>query len=221
MTAKISDDCIALLWSRRPSWLPNMNGVMESIQSAKWRLRTFSKLWIYFLSQVPLFEMDQEEDEEDVLSMKSIGKEKKIVCVFRLTTAHFPCAPNLMTLFWQQWEHFNKLQPDYEPVWWAVPYKHKHQHLPWLLWTVWLIFGLNVICFDNSASCIFHCVFVGGCAFATHDLMPHAGTDPDTFIYTNFMKNHCCYDAIPTSSKLVIFDTTLQVWNFFFALCLK
>lgn len=25
------------------------------------------------------------------------------------------------------------------------------------------------------------------------------------------MKSHCCYDAIPTSSKLVIFDTTLQV----------
>uniref|UniRef100_A0A672KA44 Uncharacterized protein n=1 Tax=Sinocyclocheilus grahami TaxID=75366 RepID=A0A672KA44_SINGR len=23
--------------------------------------------------------------------------------------------------------------------------------------------------------------------------------------------SHCCYDAIPTSSKLVIFDTTLQV----------
>ncbi|XP_030285439.1 5'-AMP-activated protein kinase subunit gamma-3b isoform X2 [Sparus aurata] len=82
------------------------------------------------LAEVPLFEMDQEEDEEDVLSMKSIG----------------------------------------------------------------------------------------GCAFATHDLMPHAGTDPDTFIYTNFMKNHCCYDAIPTSSKLVIFDTTLQVKKAFFAL---
>lgn len=73
---------------------------MESIQSAKWRLRTVSKLWIYFLSQVPLFEMDQEEDEEDVLSMKSIGKEKNILCV--CFVFHFPCAPNLMTLFWQQ-----------------------------------------------------------------------------------------------------------------------
>uniref|UniRef100_A0A8C1TKY6 Protein kinase, AMP-activated, gamma 3b non-catalytic subunit n=1 Tax=Cyprinus carpio TaxID=7962 RepID=A0A8C1TKY6_CYPCA len=29
---------------------------------------------------------------------------------------------------------------------------------------------------------------------------------------------HCCYDAIPTSSKLVIFDTTLQVKKAFFAL---
>ncbi|XP_070771458.1 5'-AMP-activated protein kinase subunit gamma-3b [Enoplosus armatus] len=42
--------------------------------------------------------------------------------------------------------------------------------------------------------------------------------DPDTFIYMNFMKSHCCYDAIPTSSKLVIFDTTLQVKKAFFAL---
>ncbi|XP_019961035.2 5'-AMP-activated protein kinase subunit gamma-3b [Paralichthys olivaceus] len=44
------------------------------------------------------------------------------------------------------------------------------------------------------------------------------GTDPDTFIYMNFMKSHCCYDAIPTSSKLVIFDTKLQVKKAFFAL---
>ncbi|XP_075872773.1 5'-AMP-activated protein kinase subunit gamma-1 isoform X4 [Nelusetta ayraudi] len=34
----------------------------------------------------------------------------------------------------------------------------------------------------------------------------------------NFMKSHCCYDAIPTSCKLVIFDTTLQVKKAFFAL---
>uniref|UniRef100_UPI00358FC4A2 5'-AMP-activated protein kinase subunit gamma-2 isoform X2 n=1 Tax=Myxine glutinosa TaxID=7769 RepID=UPI00358FC4A2 len=37
-------------------------------------------------------------------------------------------------------------------------------------------------------------------------------------IYTRFMKNHCCYDIIPTSSKLVVFDTTLQVNKAFFAL---
>lgn len=30
-------------------------------------------------------------------------------------------------------------------------------------------------------------------------------------MYMKFMKNHCCYEAIPTSCKLVIFDTTLQV----------
>lgn len=30
-------------------------------------------------------------------------------------------------------------------------------------------------------------------------------------VYMNFMKSHCCYDAIPTSCKLVIFDTKLQV----------
>lgn len=30
-------------------------------------------------------------------------------------------------------------------------------------------------------------------------------------IYMRFMKCHKCYDIIPTSSKLVVFDTTLQV----------
>ncbi|KAG2459620.1 CNPD1 protein, partial [Polypterus senegalus] len=44
------------------------------------------------------------------------------------------------------------------------------------------------------------------------------GMDLETHVYMNFMKNHCCYDAIPTSSKLVIFDTTLQVKKAFFAL---
>lgn len=43
-------------------------------------------------------------------------------------------------------------------------------------------------------------------------------SDPDAEVYMNFMKSHCCYDAIPTSCKLVIFDTTLQVKKAFFAL---
>ncbi|XP_064831531.1 5'-AMP-activated protein kinase subunit gamma-3b [Oncorhynchus masou masou] len=41
---------------------------------------------------------------------------------------------------------------------------------------------------------------------------------PDANVYTKFMRDHCCYDAIPTSSKLVVFDTTLQVKKAFFAL---
>ncbi|XP_068602648.1 5'-AMP-activated protein kinase subunit gamma-3b [Brachionichthys hirsutus] len=45
-----------------------------------------------------------------------------------------------------------------------------------------------------------------------------SGADPDAFIYMNFMKSRRCYDAIPTSSKLVIFDTSLQVKKAFFAL---
>uniref|UniRef100_A0A3Q1GH30 Uncharacterized protein n=1 Tax=Acanthochromis polyacanthus TaxID=80966 RepID=A0A3Q1GH30_9TELE len=52
------------------------------------------------------------------------------------------------------------------------------------------------------------CVSAAGCTDAA---APPAGSDPDTFIYMKFMKSHCCYDAIPTSSKLVIFDTSLQV----------
>ncbi|XP_007234212.2 5'-AMP-activated protein kinase subunit gamma-3b isoform X1 [Astyanax mexicanus] len=42
--------------------------------------------------------------------------------------------------------------------------------------------------------------------------------DPDTDIYTKFFMKHCCYDAIPTSSKLLILDTTLKVKKAFFAL---
>ncbi|XP_044200174.1 5'-AMP-activated protein kinase subunit gamma-1 isoform X3 [Thunnus albacares] len=42
--------------------------------------------------------------------------------------------------------------------------------------------------------------------------------EADAAIYMNFMKSHRCYDAIPTSCKLVIFDTTLQVKTAFFAL---
>uniref|UniRef100_A0A3P8S2D2 Protein kinase, AMP-activated, gamma 3a non-catalytic subunit n=1 Tax=Amphiprion percula TaxID=161767 RepID=A0A3P8S2D2_AMPPE len=46
-----------------------------------------------------------------------------------------------------------------------------------------------------------------------------SGNKPaDATVYMNFMKSHRCYDAIPTSCKLVIFDTTLQVKKAFFAL---
>lgn len=37
----------------------------------------------------------------------------------------------------------------------------------------------------------------------------------------NFMKSHCCYDAIPTSCKLVIFDTTLKVSSYMQSLVQK
>ncbi|KAG7264751.1 hypothetical protein CRUP_009073, partial [Coryphaenoides rupestris] len=40
----------------------------------------------------------------------------------------------------------------------------------------------------------------------------------DGSVYLNFMKDHTCYDAIPTSCKLVVFDTKLQVKKAFFAL---
>ncbi|XP_062366992.1 5'-AMP-activated protein kinase subunit gamma-1 [Cinclus cinclus] len=46
------------------------------------------------------------------------------------------------------------------------------------------------------------------------------GLEGDTHrgAYTAFMKSHRCYDLIPTSSKLVVFDTSLQVKKAFFAL---
>ncbi|XP_023865766.2 5'-AMP-activated protein kinase subunit gamma-1 isoform X3 [Salvelinus sp. IW2-2015] len=42
--------------------------------------------------------------------------------------------------------------------------------------------------------------------------------EPDSDIYMRFMKSHSCYDIVPTSSKLVVFDTGLQVKKAFFAL---
>uniref|UniRef100_A0AAY4DNE0 5'-AMP-activated protein kinase subunit gamma-1 n=1 Tax=Denticeps clupeoides TaxID=299321 RepID=A0AAY4DNE0_9TELE len=41
---------------------------------------------------------------------------------------------------------------------------------------------------------------------------------PEYNVYTRFMKSHRCYDLVPTSSKLVVFDTSLQVKKAFFAL---
>ncbi|XP_048784502.1 5'-AMP-activated protein kinase subunit gamma-1 isoform X2 [Lagopus muta] len=47
---------------------------------------------------------------------------------------------------------------------------------------------------------------------------PGAEGEPPRGPYTAFMKSHRCYDLIPTSSKLVVFDTSLQVKKAFFAL---
>lgn len=50
------------------------------------------------------------------------------------------------------------------------------------------------------------------------ELDNEAAEEPDSDIYMHFMMSHKCYDLIPTSSKLVVFDTTLQVKKAFFAL---
>lgn len=42
--------------------------------------------------------------------------------------------------------------------------------------------------------------------------------DNEELIFTKFMKAHNCYDLIPTSSKLLVFDTQLGVKKAFFAL---
>ncbi|KFQ99549.1 5'-AMP-activated protein kinase subunit gamma-2, partial [Nipponia nippon] len=42
--------------------------------------------------------------------------------------------------------------------------------------------------------------------------------ESESDIYVRFMRSHKCYDIVPTSSKLVVFDTTLQVKKAFFAL---
>lgn len=53
----------------------------------------------------------------------------------------------------------------------------------------------------------------GFCGAPGFGVPPHAAAPGDTHrgAYTAFMKSHRCYDLIPTSSKLVVFDTSLQV----------
>lgn len=41
--------------------------------------------------------------------------------------------------------------------------------------------------------------------------LPLPAAEPESDIYMRFMKSHKCYDIVPTSSKLVVFDTALQV----------
>uniref|UniRef100_A0A8C5BW07 Protein kinase, AMP-activated, gamma 2 non-catalytic subunit b n=1 Tax=Gadus morhua TaxID=8049 RepID=A0A8C5BW07_GADMO len=50
------------------------------------------------------------------------------------------------------------------------------------------------------------------------DIDDDAACEPESDIYMRFMKSHKCYDIVPTSSKLVVFDTALQVKKAFFAL---
>ncbi|XP_068073202.1 5'-AMP-activated protein kinase subunit gamma-2a isoform X3 [Danio rerio] len=50
------------------------------------------------------------------------------------------------------------------------------------------------------------------------DIEDEAVEHSESDIYMRFMKSHKCYDIVPTSSKLVVFDTTLQVKKAFFAL---
>uniref|UniRef100_A0A8C8AAB2 Protein kinase AMP-activated non-catalytic subunit gamma 3 n=1 Tax=Otus sunia TaxID=257818 RepID=A0A8C8AAB2_9STRI len=41
---------------------------------------------------------------------------------------------------------------------------------------------------------------------------------PDAEVYMHFMRSHCCYDAVPTSCKLVVFDVSLEIKKAFVAL---
>ncbi|POI35302.1 hypothetical protein CIB84_000946 [Bambusicola thoracicus] len=43
------------------------------------------------------------------------------------------------------------------------------------------------------------------------ELEDEALEESESDIYVRFMRSHKCYDIVPTSSKLVVFDTTLQV----------
>uniref|UniRef100_A0A8C1NEM6 5'-AMP-activated protein kinase subunit gamma-1 n=1 Tax=Cyprinus carpio TaxID=7962 RepID=A0A8C1NEM6_CYPCA len=69
----------------------------------------------------------------------------------------------------------------------------------------------NKSCCTKSTTCLllYFLMFVFSLSFKP---------DPEYNVYTRFMKSHRCYDLVPTSSKLVVFDTSLQVKKAFFAL---
>uniref|UniRef100_A0A3Q3XID2 5'-AMP-activated protein kinase subunit gamma-1 n=1 Tax=Mola mola TaxID=94237 RepID=A0A3Q3XID2_MOLML len=61
-------------------------------------------------------------------------------------------------------------------------------------------------------------IFIFQIPLTIDDLEGKKDPDPEHNVYTRFMKSHRCYDLVPTSSKLVVFDTSLQVKKAFFAL---
>uniref|UniRef100_A0A7N6B5S1 CBS domain-containing protein n=1 Tax=Anabas testudineus TaxID=64144 RepID=A0A7N6B5S1_ANATE len=74
---------------------------------------------------------------------------------------------------------------------------------------------------DKARGTLCYCVTVCVCECECETTLPpvdHVAVESERDIYMRFMKCHKCYDIIPTSSKLVVFDTTLQVKKAFFAL---
>ncbi|XP_053115999.1 5'-AMP-activated protein kinase subunit gamma-2 isoform X5 [Hemicordylus capensis] len=69
---------------------------------------------------------------------------------------------------------------------------------------------------DSSSSGSNPSTSPGGIKFFSRSRKTVGESESD--IYMRFMKSHKCYDIVPTSSKLVVFDTTLQVKKAFFAL---
>ncbi|XP_043931162.1 5'-AMP-activated protein kinase subunit gamma-3 isoform X2 [Protopterus annectens] len=79
-----------------------------------------------------------------------------------------------------------------------------------------LDYGLTLDDTDSSDEDMSPCSWLTGSPRSLKFRQVTVNNDPE--VYMNFMKQHHCYDAIPTSCKLVIFDTTLQIKKAFFAL---
>lgn len=54
--------------------------------------------------------------------------------------------------------------------------------------------------------------------YQTDKICLHVSEEDESQIFVKFFKFHKCYDLIPTSAKLVVFDTQLLVKKAFFAL---
>lgn len=61
-------------------------------------------------------------------------------------------------------------------------------------------------------------VLTVGCCWIVKLFVYAISADDENQIFVKFFKFHKCYDLIPTSAKLVVFDTQLLVKKAFFAL---
>lgn len=68
------------------------------------------------------------------------------------------------------------------------------------------------MCFVSRPSLYIPCeISPSSKSFFFFFLLLLTAAEPESDIYMRFMKSHKCYDIVPTSSKLVVFDTALQV----------
>ena len=107
-----------------------------------------------------------------------------------------------------------------------VPPVGAYFKLAWLMFRVGLIRSLTVLnCFDFSFSTnvwlkdsVRMCIYSAVRVILEIICVLLVSEEDESQIFVKFFKFHKCYDLIPTSAKLVVFDTQLLVKKAFFAL---
>ncbi|XP_003373079.1 putative CBS domain pair [Trichinella spiralis] len=86
---------------------------------------------------------------------------------------------------------------------------------------LWFAFTADTSEWNFPLLIVFFCFFKGNAVSYGNSAVGHRHlflSENQDLIYSQFIKSHHCYDLIPTSTKLVVFDTKLPVKKAFFAL---